>query len=132
MATCILPDNTKATTSVAGVTARRSIEIRYTGNTDPAGVPGLAESLELSLGGLSVHVSHGHELGRPTPEKLLDAYAADVIVYGHTHRQLVARADGRLVVNPGAAGARRFDLQPSCARLTIADGAADVALVELA
>jgi putative phosphoesterase len=101
------------------------------GNTDPAGEPRLEPAIELSLGGVSVHVSHGHELGRPTPERLLEAYAADVIVFGHTHRQLVARADGRLVVNPGAAGARRFDLQPSCARLTIAGGVADVVLIDL-
>jgi putative phosphoesterase len=101
------------------------------GNTDPPGDPDLAESIELSLGGVSIHVSHGHELGRPTPERLLAAYAADVVVYGHTHRQLVARAEGRLVVNPGAAGHRRFDLQPSVARLTIRDGAAEVEVIEL-
>ena len=102
------------------------------GNTDPAGHPGLEESLVVTLGGLSIHVRHGHELGRPTPERLLAAYPQDVLVYGHTHRQLVHRAaDGRLVVNPGAAGARRFDLLPSVARLTIAGGRAEVELVEL-
>jgi hypothetical protein len=36
-----------------------------------------------------------------------------------------------LVVNPGAAGPRRFDLVPCVARSTIAGGAADVALVPL-
>ncbi len=102
------------------------------GNTDPPGAPGLAAERVVTLGGVSVHVSHGHELGRPTPERLLAAYPHDVLVYGHTHRQLVARAaDGRLVVNPGAAGARRFDLVPCVARLTIAAGRAEVALVEL-
>ena len=102
------------------------------GNTDPAGHPDLERALVLTLGGLTVHVSHGHELGRPTPERLLAAYPQDVLVYGHTHRQLVVRADdGRLVVNPGAAGARRFDLRPSVARLTIAAGRAEVELVEL-
>ena len=63
--------------------------------------------------------------------KLLERYAADVIVYGHTHQQLVARADERLVVNPGAAGARRFKLAPSVALLRIADGRADVELINL-
>jgi len=101
------------------------------GNTDPVGDPDLAESIATTIGGLSIHVSHGHELGRPTPERLLAAYPADVVVYGHTHRQLVVRADGRLVVNPGAAGARRFDLEPSVARLTIAAGVAAVELVPL-
>ena len=102
------------------------------GNTDGPGNPRLAESVERTIGGVRVHVSHGHELGSPTPEKLLERYAADVIVYGHTHKQLVAHAGGRLVVNPGAAGARRFKLEPSVARLTIARGGAEVELVPLA
>ena len=101
------------------------------GNTDPTDDPQLAPAIELTVEGVSVRVSHGHELGSPTPEKLLAAYAADVIVYGHTHRQLITRAGGHLVVNPGAAGHRRFDLQPSCARLTIDGGAATVELLPL-
>jgi putative phosphoesterase len=101
------------------------------GNTDTPGDPRLRESIERTVGGVSIHVSHGHEVGSPTPARLLERYASRVIVYGHTHRQLVTRADGRLVVNPGAAGARRFMLEPSVARLTIADGEADVELVPL-
>jgi putative phosphoesterase len=101
------------------------------GNTDPPGFPGLTQAIELTVGGVSIHVSHGHEVGPPTPAKLLERYAADVIVYGHTHRQLIARAADRLVLNPGAAGPRRFDLTPSVARLTIANGRAEVELVPL-
>lgn len=101
------------------------------GNTDPPGAPGLQPSIQLTVDGVRIHVSHGHELGSPTPQRLLQRYDADVIVYGHTHRQLVTRADGRLVVNPGAAGHRRFDLKPSVARLTIVSGAADVELIPL-
>lgn len=101
------------------------------GNTDLPGDPSLTATIETVIGGVRVHVSHGHELGSPTPDALLATYAADVIVYGHTHRQLVVRAEGRLVVNPGAAGARRFRLEPSLAILTIADGVADVELVPL-
>ncbi|HEY2027277.1 MAG TPA: metallophosphoesterase family protein [Gemmatimonadaceae bacterium] len=101
------------------------------GNTDTPGDPRLRDAIDRVFGGVSVHVSHGHELGSPTLVKLLERYPAQVIVYGHTHRQLITRADGRLVVNPGAAGARRFKLEPSVARLTVSDGAADVALVPL-
>ena len=101
------------------------------GNTDTPGDPRLRDAIDRVFGGVSIHVSHGHELGSPTPARLLEHYAAQVIVYGHTHRQLITRADGRLVVNPGAAGARRFKLEPSVARLTVSDGAADVALVPL-
>ena len=101
------------------------------GNTDTPGDPRLAASIERTIGGLRVHVSHGHGLGSPTPKKLLESYAADVIVYGHTHQQYVSHADGRLVVNPGAAGPRRFKLEPSVARLTITAGRSDVTLVPL-
>ena len=101
------------------------------GNTDPPGDPELVERIDTEIGGVSIHVSHGHEVGSPTPAKLLERYDADVIVYGHTHRQLVAEFNGRWVVNPGAAGPRRFDLQPSVARLTIDRGKAYVDVVEL-
>lgn len=101
------------------------------GNTDAPGDPRLVERLALEVDGVRIHVSHGHELGSPTPPRLLATYDADVIVYGHTHQQLVTRAGSRIVVNPGAAGARRFKLEPSVAILTIADGAAEVELIPL-
>ena len=101
------------------------------GNTDPPGTPGLWESLEREIDGVRIHVSHGHEVGRPTPERLLAAYPHDVIVYGHTHRQLITRTGGRLVINPGAAGPRRFSLMPSVGKLIIEGGRADVELVTL-
>jgi putative phosphoesterase len=102
------------------------------GNTDAPGDPRLAAEIEREIGGLTVHVSHGHEVGSPNPSRLLARYPADVLVYGHTHRALVTRAGGRLVVNPGAAGPRRFDVVPSVARLTIRAGSADVEIVEIA
>ena len=101
------------------------------GNTDAPGEPGLAASLNLRLEGTSIHVSHGHEVGRPTPGRLAAKYAADVIVYGHTHRPLVERVGGRVVVNPGAAGPRRFDLKPSVARLTLDGSRAAIDIVWL-
>ncbi len=101
------------------------------GNTDAPGRPRLAQYIVRTVGGVRIHVSHGHELGSPTPARLLAAYPADVLVFGHTHRPLIARADGRLVVNPGAAGPRRFDVQPSIALLSIEDESADVRIVTL-
>ena len=102
------------------------------GNTDPPGDPELAERIDLEMGGVRVHVSHGHEVGSPTPAKLAARYDADVVIFGHTHQQLVTRIDGRLFVNPGAAGPRRFNLVPSVARLTIADGRTEVDIVGIA
>jgi putative phosphoesterase len=102
------------------------------GNTDTPGDPHLVASLDLDVEGLSIHVSHGHELGSPTPGKLLARYpAADIIVFGHTHKPLVERSGSRLVVNPGAAGPRRFNLKASIARMSVERGDVDVAIVWL-
>jgi uncharacterized protein len=101
------------------------------GNTDMPGDPRLTAAIDRTIDGVAMHVSHGHEVGSPTPEKLLARYAAQVIVYGHTHRQLVAETDGRLVVNPGAAGARRFKLEPSVALLRLEGGVARVEIITL-
>ena len=103
------------------------------GNVDDRHDPALPRHRTLVVGGLTLHVSHGDELGRPRPETLLASYDADIVVYGHTHKALVFRtADGRLVVNPGAAGPRRFDLQPSVALLTIANGRAEAEVIQIA
>jgi len=101
------------------------------GNTDPPDDPELSTDLTLVVNGLRVHVSHGHEVGSPTPDKLAVRYDADVVIYGHTHRQSVTRLDGRLFVNPGAAGPKRFNISPSVGRLTIVDGRAEVEIVDV-
>jgi hypothetical protein len=102
------------------------------GNTDAPGRPRLSERIDLEIDGVRIHVSHGHEVGSPTPDKLFAKYDADVVVYGHSHKQLITTRDGRWTINPGAAGARRFDLLPSLARMTIRDGEVSVEIVELA
>jgi putative phosphoesterase len=101
------------------------------GNTDTPGDPSLAASVNLDVEGVSVHVSHGHELGSPTPEKLLNRYSADVLIFGHTHKPLVERVGPRLVVNPGAAGPRRFTLKPSVARMRVTGAEVEVEIVWL-
>ena len=102
------------------------------GNVDDRSNPMLPRQRSLPVGKLILHVSHGDELGHPTPERLLARYAGDILVYGHTHTPLVFRDDhGRLVVNPGAAGPRRFKLEPTVARLSVVDQTADVELITL-
>jgi len=102
------------------------------GNTDPRGIPELSESIDMEIGGLRIHVSHGDEVGSPTPERLAVRYDSDVVIYGHTHRQLVTRLNGQLFVNPGAAGPRRFKLPASVGVMTIAGGQAEVSIIDIA
>ena len=116
------------------------------GNVDDPHNPALRRERVVSIDGVTIHVSHGHELGRPTPELVASRYgptkkgpgdadaATHVLVFGHTHRAVLKRFKGGavLVVNPGAAGPRRFDIQPSVARLTISGGAADCEIISLA
>ena len=102
------------------------------GNTDAPGRTDLVERIEETIGGLKIVVTHGHELGSPKPPALVGRYTdADIIVYGHTHQQLVTQAARRTVVNPGAAGAQRFKLLPSVARLYISNRQVRVEIVPL-
>ena len=102
------------------------------GNTDPPGMPDLNPSIEMEIGGVRIHVSHGDEVGSPTPDRLAARYDSDVVIYGHTHRQLVTQLGNQLFVNPGAAGPRRFKLSPSVAILKIANGKPEVRIIDIA
>ena len=103
------------------------------GNVDDPHDPILARERSVTVGGVVVHVSHGHELGSPTADKLFACYTGDVLLFGHTHVAIVVRHnDGRIAVNPGAAGPRRFDVKPSVALLRMDDGRPDVEIISLA
>ena len=85
---------------------------RYPGNVDDRHDPMLPRERTMPVGGSDAARQPRRRAGQPDAELLLARYAADILVYGHTHRRLVLRAaDGRLVVNPGAAGPRRFNLE---------------------
>ena len=47
---------------------------------------------------MAIHVSHGHELGRPTAELLLARYRGDVVIFGHTHKAVVVRDGDRVEI----------------------------------
>ncbi len=86
------------------------------GNTDgPELRRALPDVAQLELDGFDVVVIHGDQLGSPTPASLNAAFpAAQIIVFGHTHRPLLTLVDVVVtVMNPGGAGPRRFNLPPS-------------------
>ncbi len=84
----------------------------------------LPQVAEIELDGFRFVVTHGDQFGSPEPEVLKAAFPrADVIVFGHTHRPLIQDLpDFTVVINPGSAGRRRFDLAPSVAILETEPG----------
>jgi putative phosphoesterase len=95
------------------------------GNTDGWDLRArLPQVAALELDGFDIVVTHGDQLGTPTPENLHAAFPdAQIIVYGHTHRPLLTLVDVVVtVMNPGGAGARRFKLTPSVGILELEPG----------
>jgi putative phosphoesterase len=83
----------------------------------------LPETLELERAGHKVVLVHGHQWGSPRVEDLAARYTDfSVVVYGHTHQPLVRQRAGVLVVNPGSAGQRRFNMPVTVALLTLVRG----------
>jgi hypothetical protein len=77
--------------------------------------------------------------GRARPQEAQDAGIlgrrayrdADIVVFGHTHRPTIEWLGGILYLNPGGAGAARFNLRPTIALLELAEPAVDVRLIDL-
>jgi putative phosphoesterase len=95
------------------------------GNTDGEDVRRrLPQVAQLELEGFDIVVTHGDQLGSPTPERLNAAFPfAQIIIYGHTHRPLLTIVDVVVtVMNPGGAGHRRFGLPPSVGILELEPG----------
>lgn len=87
------------------------------GNTDGGTLRRtLLRVARLELDHFNVVVTHGDQFGRAIePDDLHEAFPdADIIAFGHTHRPLLTVVDVVVtVINPGSAGARRFDIPAS-------------------
>ena len=95
------------------------------GNVDPPDLRSrLPQVVTVELDGFEIVVTHGDQFGHPTPEKLHEAFPrAEIIVYGHTHQPLLELVDRTVtVMNPGGAGAARFDLKPSVGIMELEPG----------
>ena len=97
----------------------RSIAPLYVvrGNNDREWAEGLPQSLTVTLGGVPFFMVHNK---KDVPADLGDAR---VVVFGHSHKYLEQRRDGRLWLNPGSCGRRRFDQEITMAVVTVDGGA---------
>lgn len=100
------------------------------GNNDPyCHKAPLPEVLSIDLPGGKLTVEHGHTHGmhKPSHESLRKTHAGSrVIVYGHTHKQVVDKSEMPWVINPGAAGQTRTHGGPSCLVLEVSDDSWEV------
>lgn len=94
------------------------------------------EVQNLTLNGLNVYVIHSsHYFARDLiqhPEKHNFKKAPDVVVFGHTHRDIVRVVDNSLLVNPGSATFPYYQLKlGTVALLSIKKGKAEAHIVPL-
>ncbi len=86
------------------------------GNNDREWAEGLAKNLRFTIEGVEFFMTHNKkdvdwELG-----------SAQVVVFGHTHRYFEKEIDGRLWINPGSCGKRRFDQEITMAVMQVENG----------
>ena len=83
------------------------------------------ESARLTLGGVEIFAVHdiADDKGRSD--------GASVVITGHSHKPSIAEREGKLFLNPGSAGPRRFKLPISVAELVIRDGDVSARILEI-
>ncbi len=91
----------------------------------------LPEKLILELEGVPVFMTHIG--GRP--ERILETHPearqAAVVIFGHSHKPYREWRQGKLFLNPGAAGPRRFRLPVTLGELRIHEGGIEADIFEL-
>jgi len=96
------------------------------GNVDDRAIPRWARERVATIGGIRSTSATGTRFGGRRPRSYSRATPGDVVIFGHTHRAALLRdGDGAHRVQSRRRGAARFDLLPSVARLTIANGTAE-------
>ncbi len=88
------------------------------------------------LGGLKVHVTHGHLQADPNSriEKILHAVRddpPDLAIVGHSHRPYVGVHRGVIFLNPGSASQPRYGFPASVALIEAKVGRPEIQIVDL-
>lgn len=83
------------------------------GNNDKEWAEHLPHHLAFSLGGANFFLVHNK---KDVPEELGDR---QIVIYGHSHKYAEEWKDGRLWLNPGSCGRRRFRMELTMAVLEL-------------
>lgn len=95
------------------------------GNNDKGWAEHLPHHLEFTLAGMNFYVIHNK---KELPADLGDR---QIIIFGHSHRCFEEKKDGRLWLNPGSCGKRRFDQDITLAILRIEGDACSVERIDI-
>ncbi len=109
------------------------VAVRGNNDVGTLGV-GLEEVAAVRFEGVKAVVIH--ELGKPHAPSpgaraALEREVPDLVIFGHSHQPLVQKVGGRLFVNPGSAGPRRFSLPRAAGIAAIEDRRIRVELFDL-
>jgi len=88
------------------------------GNNDlwQDGLRDLAHILRFEIAGVSFLMTHDrYDIPR-------DLEGVQAVIYGHSHRYSEEWTDGRLWLNPGSCGMKRFGSDVTMAKMTVQDG----------
>ncbi len=78
--------------------------------------------LEFPSGKIAIEHGHLHGHHKPSHKSLRAAYPdAKVIIYGHTHKQIIDKTSAPWVINPGASGEIRNHGGAKCLVLEVSD-----------
>lgn len=83
------------------------------GNNDKEWAEHLPESITVQFEDCTIYVVHNKKF---VPSEL---HGINAIIFGHSHKYAEQVIDGRLWLNPGSCGKRRFDQEITLAILTI-------------
>ena len=83
------------------------------GNYDKEWAEHLPESIAIQIEDCVLFVVHNKKF---VPS---DLHGIDAVIFGHSHKYAEQMIDGRLWLNPGSCGKRRFDQEITLAILTI-------------
>lgn len=86
------------------------------GNNDKEWAENLSKSLRFTIDGVEFFMVHNKK------DVARDLGTAGVIIFGHSHKYFEKIIDGRLWLNPGSCGRRRFDQEITMAVMEVDKG----------
>ncbi len=94
------------------------------GNTDRGWAEPLPETVQVTICGVRFFLIHNRKKIGKLPE-------CNIVLTGHTHRYEERQEDGRLFLNPGSCGPKRFSLPVTMAVLELSETGRQVRRLEL-